>query len=85
MEIFKIPVDKIYSLRKANKLLFAKLNEVENINFDKIELDEIKKILNKDVITKYIYSKLCNNEPISVIFNFFPKEFSAAIYLYVVR
>ena len=85
MEIFKIPVDKIYSLRKANKLLFARLNETENINFDKIELDEIKKILSKDVITKYIYSKLCNNEPISVIFNFFPKEFSAAIYLYVVR
>ena len=85
MDIFKMPVDKIYSLRKVNKLLFAKLNEVENINFDKIGLEEIKKILNKSAITKYIYLKLCNKEPISIIFNFFSKEFSAAIYLYVVR
>lgn len=37
MEIFKIPVDEIYSLRKQINYLFAKLNEVENINFDKID------------------------------------------------
>lgn len=85
MEIFKMPVDQIYSFRKLNKFLLKKLNEVENVNFDKFKLDTIKKILDKAVITKYIYLKLCHNEPINIIFNFFPKEFSAAIYLYVVR
>lgn len=85
MEIFKMPVDQIYSFRKLNKFLLKKLNEVENVNFDKFKLDAIKKILDKAVITKYIYLKLCHNEPINIIFNFFPKEFSAAIYLYVVR
>ena len=85
MTIFKIPADEIYSLRKVNRLLFNKLNKTEKINFDKIDLNEIKKILNKESIIKYIYLKLCNNEPINIIFNFFSKEFSAAIYLYVVR
>ena len=66
-------------------ILLKKLEETKDINFDKFDLDEIKKILDKSIITKYIYLKLKNCDKINAVFNFFPKEFASAIYLLAVR
>ena len=85
LEIFKIKVDKIYNSYNINKILLNKLDETNDINFDKFDVDEIKKILDKSVITKYIYLKLKKNDKINAVFNFFPKEFATAIYLLAVR
>lgn len=85
LEIFKVKVDKIYNSYDLNKILLDKLDETSDINFDKFDLDEIKKILDKSIITKYIYLKLKKCDKINAVFNFFPKEFAAAIYLLAVR
>ena len=85
LEIFKIKIDKIYNSYDLNKIILDKLEETKDINFDKFDLDEIKKILDKSIITKYIYLKLKNCYKINAVFNFFPKEFAAAIYLLAVR
>lgn len=85
LEIFKIPVDKVYNSRNINKYLFEELDKTDTVEFDKFELDEIKKMFNSAIITKYIYLKLKDCDKINIVFNFFPKEFAAAIYLLAVR
>ncbi len=85
LEIFKIDVSKIYNSRKINKILLEKLEQTDDIEFEKFELGEIKKMFNSAIITKYIYQKLKNCDKINVVFNFFPKEFAAAIYLLALR
>ena len=85
LEIFKIPVDKVYNSRNINKYLFEELDKTDTVEFDKFELDEIKKMFNSAIITKYIYLKLKDCDKINIVFNFFPKEFASAIYLLAVR
>ena len=85
LEIFEVPVDKIYSSISVNKELFLKFKKVETIKINKFEFEEIKKIFNSSVIVKYIYLKLKNHEKINPIFHLFPKEYAAAIYLLAVR
>ena len=84
LEIFKIKVDKIYNSYELNKILLKQLEKTKEINFEKIELEEIKKVLDRAVIAKYIYQKLKNCDKISLVFTFFSKEYTAAIYLLVV-
>ena len=85
LEIFKIPVDKVYNSRNINRYLFEELDKTDIVEFDKFELDEIKKMFNSAIITKYIYLKLKDCDKINIVFNFFPKEFASAIYLLAVR
>ena len=85
LEIFKIPVDKVYNSRSINKFLLIELEKTNTIEFDKFELEKIKKVFNSAIITKYIYLKLKKCDKINVVFNFFPKEFASAIYLLAVR
>ena len=84
LEIFDIAVDKIYNSNEINKQLFMKLKLADEINFDKFNIDELKKILNREVIAKYIYLKLKKCDKINPIFTFFPKEYTTAIYLLAV-
>ena len=84
LEIFDIAVDKIYNSNEVNKQLFMKLELTDEINFDKFNIDELKKILNREVIVKYIYLKLKKCDKINPIFTFFPKEYTTAIYLLAV-
>ncbi len=84
LEIFDIAVDKIYNSNDVNKQLFMKLELTDEINFDKFDIDELKKILNREVIVKYIYLKLKRFDKINPIFTFFPKEYTTAIYLLAV-
>ena len=84
LEIFDIAVDKIYNSNEVNKQLFMKLELTDEINFDKFNIDELKKILNREVIAKYIYLKLKKCDKINPIFTFFPKEYTTAIYLLAV-
>ncbi len=84
LEIFDIAVDKIYNSNEINKQLFMKLKLADEINFDKFNIDELKKILNREVIVKYIYLKLKKYDKINPIFTFFPKEYTTAIYLLAV-
>lgn len=84
LEIFDIAVDKIYNSNEVNKQLFIKLELADNINFDKFSIDELKKVLNREVIAKYIYLKLKKCDKINPIFTFFPKEYTTAIYLLAV-
>ena len=85
LEIFKIPLDKIYNSININKYLFEAVDNTDVVEFQKFELDDIKKMFDSAVITKYIYLKLNDCDKINVIFNLFPKEFAAAIYLLAVR
>lgn len=85
LDIFKIPIDKVYNSRNINKYLFDELDKVDMIEFSSFELEKIKKIFNSASITKYIYLKIKNCDKINVVFNFFSKEFTAAIYLLSVR
>ncbi len=84
LEIFDIAVDKIYNSNEVNKQLFIKLELADNINFDKFSIDELKKVLNREVIAKYIYLKLKKCDKINPLFTFFPKEYTTAIYLLAV-
>ena len=84
LEMFDIAVDKIYNSNDVNKQLFMKLELTDEINFDKFDIDELKKILNREVIVKYIYLKLKRFDKINPIFTFFPKEYTTAIYLLAV-
>ena len=84
LEIFDIAVDKIYNSNEVNKQLFIKLELADDINFDKFSIDELKKVLNREVIAKYIYLKLKKCDKINPIFTFFPKEYTTAIYLLAV-
>ncbi len=84
LEIFDIAIDKIYNSNEVNKQLFMKLELTDEINFDKFNIDELKKILNREVIAKYIYLKLKKCDKINPIFTFFPKEYTTAIYLLAV-
>ena len=84
LEIFDIAVDKIYNSNEVNRQLFMKLELAEDINFDKFNIDELKKILNQEVIVKYIYLKLKKCDKINPIFTFFSKEYTTAIYLLAV-
>lgn len=85
LEIFAVKIDKIYNSYNINKYILNKYDNTEEINFDKINRDEVKKILDRAIITKYIYLKLKKCDRINPVFNFFPKEYAAAIYLLVVR
>ena len=85
LQIFKVSIYNIYDSKSVNKALLLELEKTDTIEFDKFELEEIKKLFNSAIITKYIYQKLKNCDKINVVFNFFPKEFAAAIYLLAVR
>lgn len=82
--IFEIRIDKIYNHYDINKALIKKLEDLEDINFDKFTLNEVKKVLDRSIIAKYIYLKLKKCDKINPIFTFFPKEYTAAIYLLAV-
>ena len=84
LEVFEMKIDKIYNSYDINKVLIKKLDETEEINFDKFTLNEAKKVLDRSIITKYIFLKLKKCDKINPIFTFFPKEYTAAIYLLAV-
>lgn len=84
LEVFEMKIDKIYNSYDINKVLIKKLDETEEINFDKFTLNEVKKVLDRSIITKYIFLKLKKCDKINPIFTFFPKEYTAAIYLLAV-
>ena len=86
MKIFNLDETKIYSLKTLNKDLLKAFDKVENINIKEFDVNNIKKIFKRDVITKYIYTKLKNNDTINyTVFSFFSKEIAAAVYLLSIR
>ena len=86
MEIFKLKVDFIYNSIDLNWLLLDKLDDSEDMKLDAFDIDEIKKILNRDIVVKYIYKSIKKGEKINYkIFSFFTKEFTTAIYLLAIR
>lgn len=85
LEIFELPVDKIYNIYDINKLLFNKLDKCEALKIKKFDLETIKKMLSRKAIVKYIYEKLEKRDKINAVFNFFADEYSVAIYLLSLR
>ena len=76
---FGIPDDKIYSIRKFNKLL---KKEVKNIQ----EIKSLKEIHSKKDLVKYLYINMNMNKISLIKRNSFlhPKETEQAIYLYTI-
>ena len=85
LEIFELPLEKIYSYKKYNKLLLLELDKIEDVEIKEFDLEKIKKLLNRKVIVKYIYNKLKKRDKINVVFNLFTKEYTTAIYLLAIR
>lgn len=85
LEIFELPVDKIYNIYDINHLLFNKLDKCEALKIKKFDLETIKKMLSRKAIVKYIYEKLEKHDKINAVFNFFADEYSVAIYLLSLR
>ena len=85
LEMFNCDIEKIYDLKLVNKILLEKMEVVDEIEFDKFDINEIKKIFDDTIITKYIYLKIKKCDKINKIFSFFSKEVALAIYLNAVR
>lgn len=85
LEMFNCDIEKIYDLKLVNKILLEKMEDVDEIEFDKFDINEIKKIFDDTIITKYIYLKIKKCDKINKIFSFFSKEVALAIYLNAVR
>ena len=84
---FNLVQEKIYSIKKFNKLL---LKQLENTDSTKIDLKSIKYndknlIKNKEYI-KFILEKICdkNETLIKEFISNTPKEFLSALYLYTI-
>lgn len=85
LEIFNISFYEIYGFKDINKKLFNELLNIESIGKE-LSLEQIKKILDRRVIVKYIYEKLEKCDKIDyIIFNVFSKEFTTAVYLLATR
>lgn len=85
LKMFKCDVEKVYNLKRVNSILLEKIENVDMIEFDKFDVNEIKKIFDSTVIAKYIYLKIKKCDKINTIFSFFSKEVALAIYLNAVR
>jgi len=86
LEIFDIPVDDIYTRVSCNNLLNKVISKVEDIDLKDVNIDEIKKLFDRKIITKYFYNKINNGEYInSILISIFAKEFTSAIYLSVIK
>lgn len=84
LEIFKIPVEKIYNHKEIIKILNESINNVENIKID--NYNDILKIFDKKVIVKFIYTKMNNDDKINYnIFNLLYKELTTAILLQSIK
>jgi len=82
LELLEIPIENVYSSINCNKELIAKLDQIEDIDINDINIEEIKKIFDNKVIVKYIYTKLKNHDKINnIILNIFLKESLSAVYL----
>lgn len=82
-DIFKLNEEEIYS--DVEKILINELNKVEDVKINEIDIEKIKKIFSKPVITKFIYNKLKTDEINYKVFKFFPKEFMTALYLFTIE
>ncbi len=80
-KIFQLEEFRIYKIGQYNEKLLNELEKIEGIT--EIDLKEMKKILDKKQIIKTIYNllKQKNENWISTIGIFFPKELLGAIYL----
>jgi len=84
LEVLNFLPHKIYTL-DINKKIFDKFDSLDDIN-DDLSIDDIKKILDRKIIIKYIYNKLKKCDKIDyIIFNIFSKEFTIAVYLLAMR
>ncbi len=82
-EVFNLPEEIIYDIRKYNKKLKKELLKVESLNIKEI-VKNIKGIFDKRVIIKTIYEQLENPKylkQLQIVSDILPKEFLQAIYL----
>ncbi len=81
--LFNLRDDKIYSIKKFNKLLISEFNKIEDVNI-KLAMD-LKKV-NKKRIVKAIFLLLDNTNKTQIITlsNLFTNELFMAIYLKVI-
>ena len=77
LSILKIDITKIYDYIELKKVLKEEIGKIENIKID--SYSDIKKIFNKAIIVKHIYTKLENNDKINS--NLFYKELITAIFI----
>lgn len=81
LELFLIPVDKVYDYKDVINLLNKSINNVETSNDD-----DILKIFDKKVIVKLIYTKVNNNDKMNYsIFNLLYKELKIALFLQAIK
>lgn len=86
MTVFQLDVTKIYSSTLANALLKEEFNKVEDVSFSSFDINEIKKILDRKIVIKYIYQKLIQNEKLDAsLFQIFAKELEMALYFLTIR
>lgn len=86
LEIFEIAVDKVYTSISYNETLKNKIDEIEDINLNELNIEELKKVFDKKAIVKYLYTKIKNHGKINnIILNLFQKEYLAAVYLVAIR
>ena len=85
LEIFDLPLENIYNYKKYNEILLSKLDKIEDVEIKEFDLEKLKKLLDRKIIVKYIYNKLKKHDKINVVFNFFTKEYTTAIYLLAIR
>lgn len=84
---FNLVQEKIYSIKKFNKLL---LKQLENTDSTKIDLKSIKyndkKLIKNKEYIKFILEKICdkNETLIKEFISNTPKEFLSALYLYTI-
>ena len=87
--IFKLDDTKMYFCFNYNYKLKQKFNRIPEIEFElikkKIKNNNIKDLFNSKYIIKYIYENLkCEKDinKLQTLFNLFPKEYIAALYIF---
>ncbi|MEG0025951.1 MAG: patatin-like phospholipase family protein [Bacilli bacterium] len=94
--VFNIDNSNIYSVKTFNGLLISHLDDIEIIDLDYIEKmiksKQIKDLLNKEIIIKYIYNNLKDVwfdkkhvKILLMVINFFPKELLGTLYLWTIN
>ena len=78
--IFELDESLIYDINSYNKILLRRLKKEPLVKID------VKKVLNRKALIKYIYSNLHENlsQATYNLICLFPKEFLMAIYLKVI-
>lgn len=87
--VFEIDDSYIYGLLHFNNLIIKGLDSTKNISKKQLEADlktgDVKTLLKRSILIKYIYKHLGRKQDIINIATLFPQEYMAAVYLYTIK